>query len=339
MNTNLLSKKRRIDLALKILLTAILAAAIWYDFRSRDNLPEIWATFLQNFSNEKIIWFAAALALVPFNWLAETQKWHQFVHRYDPRMDYWRSVRAVLAGVTFSIFTPNRVGEYGGRILFVKPKHRWKAVFANIVGNFAQFLVLISAGLVGTIWFALRFLPTEDFWIYTFSVFIIGGLVVLFFIFFNIESIIPLARRLPFVNHFKRYVKDLVVLRRFTRRELGEILAWAAIRYLIYSTQYLLLLKFLGIETGILAGYACIAAIFLFQTSIPLPPVVGLVARGAVAIKMWSYFGANELSILAATFGLWIINLILPAFFGTFFIFRVNIAKTLGYGEDQNSTD
>ncbi len=332
-------KKTRINLGFKLLLALVLVGAIVLDFYSRKNLPEIWAAFLEKFNGSNVFWVAVALLLVPFNWLAETQKWHQFVHRYDEKMSKTRAFKAVLAGVAFSIFTPNRVGEYGGRILFVKPKHQWKAVFANIVGNFAQFLVLISIGFVGMVWFALHFLPIDDFWVYTNSVFLMGGVIVLFFIFFNIETIIPFAKMLPWLHHLKRFTKDLAVLRKFNRAELAEILAWAVIRYLIYSTQYLLILKFFGIETGIFAGFMSIAAIFLFQTSIPLPPVVGLMARGAVAIHVWSFFGANEISILAATFGLWIINIILPAFFGTFFIFRVNIAKSLGYDEDQNTAD
>jgi hypothetical protein len=105
----------------------------------------------------------------------------------------------------------------------------------------------------------------------------------------------------------------------------------------VYSTQYFLLLRFFGIDIGLIPAYFSIAAIFLIQTSIPLPPVMGLLARGNVAVQIWSFFGANQVSILATTFGLWIINLILPALFGTFFIFNVNITKSLGYDEDEKN--
>jgi hypothetical protein len=67
---------------------------------------------------------------------------------------------------------------------------------------------------------------------------------------------------------------------------------------------------------------------------VPLPAVAGLLVRGSLAVFVWSHFGANDLSSLAATFVLWIINLILPALIGTFSLASVNITKSLGYEDD-----
>jgi hypothetical protein len=323
-----------VNFLLKTLFASLLIGALYYDIKVKGNIPELWAVFLIQFYSAKWIWLLLAILLIPFNWLAETQKWHQFVSRYQI-FSKWQAYKAILAGVSFSIFTPNRVGEYGGRILFVKPKHQWKAVIANLVGNFAQLMVLFSTGIAGGIWFVHRFFQVPNYWIslFAFSSFI--GLGITFFAYYNIDLVIPIAKRIPYINHLKRFVKDIKVLKHFTPKELTDILKWAYIRYFIYSTQYFLLLKFFGIEIGLIPAYFSIAAIFLIQTSIPLPPVMGLLARGNVAVQVWSFFGANQMSILATTFGLWIINLILPALFGTFFIFNVNITKSLGYDEDE----
>jgi hypothetical protein len=75
----------------------------------------------------------------------------------------------------------------------------------------------------------------------------------------------------------------------------------------------------------------------LLQTAIPLPPIVGLLARGEVALKIWGISSQNDLSILAATFTLWVINLIIPALIGLVFILRLNFLKSLGY--QQKSAD
>jgi hypothetical protein len=323
-----------VNFLLKTLFAALLIGALYYDIKVKGNIPELWAVFLIQFYTSKWIWLLLAILLIPFNWLAETQKWHQFVSRYQT-FSKWQAYKAILAGVSFSIFTPNRVGEYGGRILFVKPKHQWKAVIANLVGNFAQLMVLFSTGIAGGIWFVHRFFQVPSYWIYLFAISSIIGLGITFFAYYNIDLVIPIAKRIPYINHLKRFVKDIKVLNHFTKKELTDILKWAYIRYFIYSTQYFLLLKFFGIEIGLIPAYFSIAAIFLIQTSIPLPPVMGLLARGNVAVQVWSFFGANQVSILATTFGLWIINLILPALFGTFFIFNVNITKSLGYDEDE----
>jgi len=97
--------------------------------------------------------------------------------------------------------------------------------------------------------------------------------------------------------------------------------------------QYFLMLRYFGIAVGPIEGLTGIATIYLFQTSIPLPPLMGLVARGELAIFIWGNFSANEINILAATFALWIINIIIPALIGTIFIGNINILKSLGYGK------
>jgi hypothetical protein len=93
---------------------------------------------------------------------------------------------------------------------------------------------------------------------------------------------------------------------------------------MVYSLQYFCVLQFMGIHASIGISAACIATIFLLQTCLPLPPVTGLFARGGTAVYIWGFSGANELSVLATTFGLWIVNIIIPALFGLFFILRKN---------------
>jgi len=50
-----------------------------------------------------------------------------------------------------------------------------------------------------------------------------------------------------------------------------------------------------------------------------------------LALFVWKNFEANEISILAATFTLFIINLSFPAFVGMIYIIKTNILKSLGY--------
>lgn len=315
--------------AAKVLFVLFLAGMLYRELTSRDNIYEICREFGKNMRGGQVFWLVATILLMPLNWMAETQKWFQFIERFEP-FSFKKAFMAVLAGVSFSLFTPNRVGEYGGRILFVAAQNQWKAIIANLVGNFSQIVVLVSFGLVGTFFFIHEFLPID---IYLQNAFYFGSALaigLLFTLYFNVDIIASFARRLPLVNQIKRFVKDLKLLRSFTRRELSEILFWSTIRYLIYTTQYYFLIRFLGIEIGFFPAFTAISTIFLLQTSIPLPPITGLLVRGNLAIHIWNFYGANELAVLASTFGLWIINLILPALFGAIFIVNVNTSKFFG---------
>jgi hypothetical protein len=74
-----------------------------------------------------------------------------------------------------------------------------------------------------------------------------------------------------------------------------------------------------------------VAVIFLVQTSIPLPPLVDLVARNEVGLTLWAGFGVNELSVVAGGLTIWIINLAFPALIGLLAIATVNVLRTFGY--------
>ncbi|MEZ4951553.1 MAG: hypothetical protein R2784_19525 [Saprospiraceae bacterium] len=118
-------------------------------------------------------------------------------------------------------------------------------------------------------------------------------------------------------------------------RELLRVLLLSFLRYLTFSIQFYLLLWFLGIEAPFLAALAGISTVFLVQTSIPLPPVLGLLTRGQVALFVWQFFGGNELSVLAATYSIFVINLLIPSLLGAVFIVQINVLKSLGYENDR----
>ena len=321
------------NIAFKVGIVVLLLIALYVELQSRKNLADIYAVFVQQFSVANWQYFAAVCALMPLNWLIETLKWQPFLRRYDG-ISLQKAFFAVLAGVSFALFTPNRVGEYAGRLLFVRPENHWKSLLVNAVGGIAQYLVLLTGGTLGGLWFAAQFLHWERSTLMTGAVFVLAGLSLLYYIFFNIRRIVPIARRIPLLRRLKPYVRDVVLLEQFRRRDLLLILFWSAARYLIYSTQYVLLLHFFSIQAGFWGAYAGVATIYLLQTIVPLPAIAGLLVRGNLAVFVWAFFGGNELSSLAATFVLWIINLILPALIGTFSLFHVSITKTLGYEDD-----
>jgi hypothetical protein len=154
--------------------------------------------------------------------------------------------------------------------------------------------------------------------------------------FYNIDLMIPIFKKIPHIYKLKRFFKDIVVLKNYDTKTLSKALGFAFLRYLIYTFQYLLLLYFFGINVTLIEGLSGIATIFILQTSIPLPPLLGLVVRSEIAILVWGIFSNNELSILAATFVLWVLNLIVPALLGAIFIVNINVLKSLGYDKKKN---
>jgi uncharacterized membrane protein YbhN (UPF0104 family) len=312
---------------LKTLIAALFLTLLWYDLFKRENFDDIYVLFLSELRGENTYWLFATLIFLPLNWAAETLKWLPLV-RHVQNLSFFEAFKAVFAGVTFSLFFPNRTGEFGGRILFLKKKNAFKGVISTFIGSWAQQLILITFGFLGFIYFLITLWDTDK--IVVDAIIMLGLVLVglLFLMFLNLEAVVPVFRKLRFLYRFPRLIKSVGTLRQYTRRELFEALFWSFVRYLVYSLQYYFMLRFFGIDVPIFQAASCIATIYLLQTSIPLPPVVGLLARGEVALKIWGLFTHNDLSILAATFSLWVINLIIPAFIGLIFILRINFFQT-----------
>lgn len=310
--------------------TAIAGLLLWliaWELTNGEKLSTIWAAFVAQTSRAPWAWLAVALLAMPLNWLCETYKWHFLLRRFA-QLPLGQAWRGVMAGVALGLFTPNRIGELGGRLWLLHEKYRWRAFMANVVSMSSQTLVVAVLGAFGLLWFTFFWLRPASF--YQIGLFILTVLAVsaLFFCYFNIGLLLPFLRKVPLLHKIKPLMRGAMVLRRFHTHELSTVLYWTLLRYGIYTFQYFCLLRFFGIDAGLVGSLSGIFTLFLLQTGLPLPPLMGLAARGNLAVQVWAFFGANELSSLAATFSLWIINLILPALVGTFFMFYVNTSKT-----------
>jgi uncharacterized membrane protein YbhN (UPF0104 family) len=306
---------------------------LWFEIFKRENIQDLETAFVLQLRGENIKWLIGVMVLLPFNWAAETLKWLHLIRKSE-YLSFWKAYKAVLAGVTFSLFTPNRIGEFGGRILFLKWSNALKGVFSTVVGSFAQQIVLISFGFLGFAYFlvvlwGVKLILVQG--VVFLGLLLIGSMV---FIFLHLEIVVPVFKKIRVLYRFPRLIKNVNIIRQYNRRELFLTLWWAFARYIIYGTQYYMMLQFFGIHAPVIRGISCIATIYLLQTSIPLPPIVGLLARGEIALQVWGLFSENKVSILAATFGIWIINLIFPAFIGLIFIVNANLLKSLGYGKN-----
>ena len=322
-----ISRNRLIDLGLKLVLLCLLAWVIYQQVFAELS----WQQIREALSNEEKpvqwAWLVLVILLIPVNWMLETFKWLSLLPRRTG-LGFWESFRAVLAGVAVSLVTPNRIGEYAGRVLLVQRRQRWNAVLATLVGSIAQMLVLLTGGLVGLLIYGGDRL---DFSRQQYILLLICLCLILllgFYTFFNIRRFAVFIRRIS--RRFKVF-RHLLRIGAYRPRVLARALRWAAGRYLTYVFQYLFILHFFGVEPPFLVGFAGIATIYLIQTSVPLPPVVALFARGEIALLIWGPYSESPVSVLAASMGLFILNLVVPALLGAVILVQINVLKSLGY--------
>ncbi|MEQ8704289.1 MAG: lysylphosphatidylglycerol synthase transmembrane domain-containing protein [Phaeodactylibacter sp.] len=322
-----------LDATFKVLLVAALLYLLYREIGGQERLADLWEQLRYRLGERSKWWLLPAVLLMPVNWWLESWKWQRLLKPFWS-IAPWQAFKAVASGITLSLFTPNRVGDYGGRVLAVPAQHNWHAVIATMAGNVAQTLALFTGGLIGALYYlevqgGLPRLLLSSFWWVLFV-----GIGVAYLFYFNFHWLALILRTFPMP---RKWLKPVLMLRRFNRAQLGEALLLAFSRYSVYCMQYYLMIRFFGIDAPLDGALSGIATIFLFQATVPLPPVAALLARGEAALLIWAPFSSNELSILGATFGLFILNLALPALLGVIFIVKINVLKSLGY--DKNTPE
>ena len=99
-------------------------------------------------------------------------------------------------------------------------------------------------------------------------------------------------------------------------------------RYLVYTLQFVLLLKGLEPEASVVNLFLGVSCLYLFHTLIPMPPVADVLARTNLALILWSGTGMSELSISLASFIVWVVNLLIPAILGSLAIGTIKQKKS-----------
>ena len=314
-------------LLLKLILIIVLGVILYHQIFGREDLTiqKLGIEFLHHLSWQKAPLLLVVLILMPLNWFFETQKWLALMRKIES-ISFYQALKVVLVGLSLSLFTPNRVGEYGGRVMMVSKGNRLHAVWATMVGISSQWIVLVVGGwwaLMGA--FYLDFMPINITLLG--SLILLGGIasVFLLIIYFNLKQVVRYGARFKWTQKWAEKM-SASPFDYYTNRELIQALIYSGTRYLIYSFQYLCLLYFFGFQAAVFATFLGILIVYLLQTGIPLPPSTGLLARGNIALLIFGYLSIIEgtaMAVLSATFSLWMLNVVLPSILGAFFVARL----------------
>jgi hypothetical protein len=274
------------------------------------------------------IFFTFSLMIV--NWGLETLKW-QLSIRHLCRLSFVRAFMAILAGVALSMGTPNRIGEYGGRILYVPEGMRIRSVSLTIVGSFAQLLVTMVAGVIAL------FVLEDDLsgphqiglvgvWLPLFRM--MAGVATLLglVLYFRIGWLVRFIDRLPAIGRFRRHIS---VLEEMDTGILSKIFGVSVLRYLVFVLQYILMLQALDAGPAWWTGFWAVSAFFLLMAVMPSIALLELGLRWQYSLLIFGIYSSNLLGIYTAATGIWLINLVIPAIFGSLLLFRIRVFRKI----------
>lgn len=264
------------------------------------------------------------------NYGLEARKWQLLLLPLE-RISFITSFKAVLAGCSITMLTPNRIGEYGGRILYVQEHHRLRAISLNVLGSISQLLITILMGTAGLFYMkyfsASNTSATGDIPALLNSGLLAGSILVsilLTLFYLRIGWLIHLMEKVTFLTKALKYVK---LLHQFGGKQLLRILFLSFLRYLVFILQYILLLKVMDVGITVLLSFWLLTVFYMIMAIAPTIGFTELPVRATASVELLKFYSVNILGIQAAALGIWLINLVLPAIIGSILILGIKITK------------
>lgn len=312
-------KYKALIILLKVVFAILLGLLIYHEIFVKRDFNSLLEVFRNSLTKPRLFLLGLVVILMPLNWLLESLKWKIIVEKFSP-LSILEAMKIIVVGLTFGILTPSRLGEYAGRFYMMKKGCKWSALSATFVGSLAQNIITGTVGIVSAM-FLLTSNSVLDKYIVSSLIYVILFLVFLgLLIFYNVGFFHSLLDKFSSFGLIGKLIEKGEFLEHLTTFDLNMVLLSSLGRYIIYTTQYLLLLTCFGIDFGLIEACCVIGLVFLIQSGIPLPPILGVMARGELAITIWSLYTYNTLGIIATTFLLWFINLIIPVIVGLILI-------------------
>ena len=259
---------------------------------------------------------ALAAALLPFNWGIEALKWHMLLRRSNRSMSqsYWE----VLVGSTWGFLTPNRSGDAVARVALLPADMRSIGLRSFGWSAWAQGGMTLTFGSLATAWFLNPLAAaagTKALWLIPMlalagaaSWWALGWANIRF----GHSALLWLQQRfkLPvWLEHTNAASSGQ------TQPNLSLVIALSAARYSIFACQFALGLIAYGFSDATVLLPA-IALVYWGNMIIPTAALAEMGVREALIVMVLQPAPEMVVPLIAGTFFIWSLNLVVPAFFG-----------------------
>lgn len=262
------------------------------------------------FSSKNIIFI---LFFTIINLFLEIKKWKTLTKSVKNN-SWFEATEQSLASLTFSIITPNRIGEYGAKVLYYPNNKRKQIFLLNFAGNFYQLAVTIILGMIGLVFLykyaSFSIISTQN------SVIIIIALISMVGIFYFLKEK---------YSKIGDWLSKIIELLSFKNNKI--VILISLLRYLVFSHQFYFLIYCFKLNISYFEAMTAISSVYLIASCIPILSLFDVALKGSVAIIVFSIFEIDSIQILSITTLMWLLNFVFPAIIGSYFVFQFNPEK------------
>ncbi len=306
-----------------LLKIGIVVLTLWFVYRHINHNKNL-AQFVNRIHKIGQAEVYTAISFVTFlmliNWLLEAVKW-KYLTQLLEKMSLWKAIESVFCGLTMAVITPNRIGEYGGRILYLPPRKRIHGIFAMAVGSFGQNTVTNVVGTLSLLYFIYTY-QHLDRWL-SLGITLLGAVFITAFLlfYFRIRWLVFLLDKIKFLQKYHRFFG---IMAKYSFPQLVYIMLLSLARFIVFSSQYYILIHILLPDLKLVPVILMVFNLFFIQSAIPSLDLLDVGVRNFIATYLFSFITTQSVAIMACVSCIWLINLIIPAILGAFFVLKLN---------------
>ncbi len=297
----------------------LLTASFYYIIQKIINSSALESFHQLKLSPLTISYILLVIALMFCNWLLEAKKWQLLIAPLE-NISLATSIQSIFAGISIGIFTPNRIGEFAGRVFFLKSADKLTASIKSLVGSILQLFITIVVGLLAI-----------GLYYRNYASLLVGEIIdaqkkVLFIsVIVLILILAVILMKVPYFTFLRKYLKELFSVK---KKILVSVLFLSLFRYVVFTIQYFLILLVVGIDINFSIAWILIAITFFISTAIPTFVITEIIVRSAIAVYVFSILSPGQSALIAsASILLWFINIALPAFIGSLLLGNFHFFK------------
>jgi hypothetical protein len=249
-------------------------------------------------------------------WMFEAVKW-QLLLKTLINLPIAKAMLMIFTGISFSIATPNRFGEFVGRILHLPKDLRLQATGYTFIGNFAQLIITCVAGSAGLVLIESNHfidrLPKLEVPVLMLKWIAPVFTVLFLFVYFKSGLLFSWVAQ---INLLKRWQDKLVQLSALSPILLTKVLFYSLLRYAIIVVQYWVIFEVIGVEVDLLQTFIATSVLLFVLSIIPTISLVELGLRWQISILVFAPFTTNVFGLTMGVTMIWVLNMIVPAGIG-----------------------
>lgn len=267
-----------------------------------------WQT--PDFTAKSVVLVIILVSLMLINWSIEALKWKMSIADIEYQ-SMLKALKATFVGVAISTWMPNRLGEYLGKVFFVKQHNRFKGAISALFVSYTQIIATTFFGLIGLLFYMLNFSDSGQMkWVAIFLPLVLLLMVIALSQKNKIRNI--------FANRNKYLRLFIITITRYGWQNSLKFIGLSALRFAVYNTQFVIALILFNVNLNFAEAFLMGSLIYGVQTVIPSTALAGLGIRGALSVYFISLIAVDfaETQVLSATYFIWTVNLLVPSFLG-----------------------